>query len=96
MTNSIYKLPSQLTIEQAQEFADELKQKFQPDITGEVINAEFDASEVSVITTPILQLIIATKKYLQSFGGNLEVINASENFILSANLIGFNQEKQKA
>lgn len=48
----------------------------------------FDASKISVITTPILQLMISLEKKLQEYNRKLVVVNPSEQFIQCLNKLG--------
>lgn len=78
MTESaiIFALPEYMTIETAEALAAELKQL----PIGDKTSLTLDAGRVESITTPGVQLIVATEKALASQGGSLRIINKREAF----------------
>lgn len=73
--DSCFKLPSVLDINYAPEFYDHLKEFLHLD--SEIC---LEASSVSRITTPCVQIIISFFEELKSNGKNLKIINPSDDF----------------
>ena len=79
-----YKLPSILTIEGVEGFAAEIKKFF----AASSADIKIDASAVSNITTPAIQIIIAIKKSLLSNNNNLIIADSSDEFNATIGRLG--------
>jgi len=77
-------MPEILTIEQAAGLAAELKQLNLTSKTCLVI----DVSLVKAVTTPVIQLMVATEKALTSHGGTMTIAGAKEPFITALRDLG--------
>jgi len=79
-----YKLPSILTIEGVDGFAQAIKGSF----LSQESDMQIDASAVENITTPAIQLIVAIKKSLLANNHNLIIVNSSDEFKAATGRLG--------
>lgn len=87
-SDSCFKLPSVLDINYAPTFYENLKEFLNLD--SEIC---LEASEVSRLTTPCIQILLSFFETLKSRGANVKVLNPSESFCKSITDLGLGQHE---
>lgn len=79
-----FTLPAVMTIETADDVAAELRQLSLADHTHLIL----DASQLETLTTPGMQLLLATARTLSAHGGHLTIHHSKDDIITSVEDLG--------